>query len=135
MMVVLIDKYCDRRKIYLSWDAASWHMSKLPNKHIDEHNATVIAGSGVVIETVPLPSGAQFLNVIGSVFSGMSRAIIHSSDYPTVNDAKEAIDRYYEERNINFQEHPHRAGKKIWGKEREPASFSDSNNCKDPRYR
>jgi hypothetical protein len=31
--------------------------------------------------------------------------------------------------------HPQRAGRKIWGKEREAAVFSDSSNCKDPRYR
>jgi hypothetical protein len=65
----------------------------------------------------------------------MSRAIIHSSDYPALDDAKAAIDRYFEERNVHFQEHPQRAGKKIWGREREPATFSDSSNCKDPRYR
>jgi hypothetical protein len=90
---------------------------------------------GILIETVPLPSGAQFLNVIESVFSGMSRAIIHNSNYPSVDAAKEAIDCYFSERNTNFQEHPRRAGKKIWGREREPALFTDSNNCKDPRYR
>jgi len=135
MMSVLIDKYRDRRKLYLSWDAASWHISKLLNKRVDEHNLNAVSDGGVLIETVPLPSGAQFLNVIESVFSGMSRAIIHNSDYPSVGDAKEAIDRYFSERNTNFQETPRRAGKKIWGREREPASFSDSNNCKDPRYR
>jgi hypothetical protein len=65
----------------------------------------------------------------------MSRAIIHNSDYPTLDTAKAAIDRYFEERNAFYQEHPQRAGKKIWGKEREPAAFSDAGNCKDPRYR
>ena len=33
--------------------------------------------------------------------------------------AKAAIDRYFEDRNANFQKHPKRAGKKIWGSERE----------------
>jgi hypothetical protein len=42
------------------------------------------------IETAPLPAGAQFLNVIESVFSGMARAIIHNSDCPSVEAAKEA---------------------------------------------
>ena len=28
MMEMLINRYRDRRKIYLSWDAASWHISK-----------------------------------------------------------------------------------------------------------
>lgn len=70
-----------------------------------------------------------------SVYKRMSRAIIHNSDYPSLDDAKAAIDRHFEERNDHFQKHPQRAGKKIWGKEREPATFSDSSNCKDPRYR
>jgi hypothetical protein len=81
------------------------------------------------------PSGAQFLNVIESVFSGMARAVIHNSDYKTTDDAKAAINRYFEERNTHFSQSPRRAGNKIWRKEREPAAFSDANNCKDPRYR
>ena len=65
----------------------------------------------------------------------MARAIIHSSDYASVDEAKTAIDRYFDERNRHFREHPRRAGNKIWGKERVPAVFSPGNNCKDPRYR
>ena len=132
MMELLIDQYRDRRKIYLSWDAASWHISKQLYKSIDQHNA---AAGSPIIETAPLPAGAQFLNVIESVFSGMARAIIHNSDYKTLDDAKVAINRYFEERNLHFKQHPQRAGKKIWRKEREPAEFSDANNCKDPHYR
>ncbi len=132
MMEMLIDRYRDRRKIYLSWDAASWHISKQLYKCIDLHNASA---EKPAVETAPLPSGAQFLNVIESVFSGMARAIIHNSDYRTADDAKTAINRYFEERNAHFKRSPRKAGNKIWGKEREPAAFSDANNCKDPRYR
>ena len=135
MMDVLIGKYADRRKIYLSWDAASWHVAKRLNERIEEHNANVATSGGVIVETAPLPSGAQFLNVIESVFSGMSRAIIRSSDYPSIDAAKGAINRYFDERNDHFEKNHQRAGRKIWGKEREPAAFSDSSNCKDPRYR
>jgi hypothetical protein len=53
---------------------------------------------------MPLPSGAQFLNVIESVFSGMSRAILHNSDYKSVDECKEAIDRYFKDRNSAFLE-------------------------------
>jgi hypothetical protein len=74
-------------------------------------------------------------NVIESVFSGMARAIIHNSDYKTADDAKTAINRYFEERNTHFKRSPRRAGNKIWRKEREPPVFSDAHNCKDPRYR
>jgi transposase len=110
LMEMLIDQYRDRRKIYLSWDAASWHVSKQLYKSIDLHNA---AAAGPIVETAPLPSGAQFLNVIESIFSGMARAIIHNSDYKTMDDAKAAINRYFKERNSHFKQYPQRAGKKI----------------------
>jgi len=132
LMEMLIDQYRDRRKIYLSWDAASWHVSKQLYKSIDLHNAAAV---GPIIETAPLPSGAQFLNVIESIFSGMARAIIHNSDYKTMDEARAAINRYFKERNSHFKQYPQRAGKKIWLKEREPAEFSEANNCKDPHYR
>ncbi len=135
MMEVLIDSYHQYRKIYLSWDAASWHISKQLFARIDSHNAAVAIIGGPIVETAPLPARAQFLNVIESVFSGMARAIIHSSDYKSVDEAKAAINRYFAERNKHFREHPRRAGNKIWGKERELPAFSASNNCKDPRYR
>ena len=135
MMELLVDKYRDRRKLYLSWDAASWHISKRLYQRVEEHNAAVLGCGGAMVETAPLPSGAQFLNVIESVFSGMARSVIHNSDYKTLDDAKAAIDRYFAERNALFVRSPKRAGNKIWGKERELATFSEANNCKDPRYR
>ena len=135
MMELLVQKYRDRRKLHLSWDAASWHISKSLYKRVEEHNAGVMSGNGPTVETAPLPAGAQFLNVIESVFSGMARSIIHNSDYKTLDDAKAAIDRYFADRNAHFMLHPKRAGKKIWGKEREVPEFSLANNCKDPRYR
>jgi transposase len=135
VMDVLIKKYGDYRKLYLSWDAASWHISKQLFARIDAHNSAVPNKGGPLIETAPLPAGAQFLNVVESVFSGMARAIIHNSDYKSMDVAKAAIDRYFGDRNAYFQQHPKRAGKKIWGSEREPPAFSDANNCKDPHYR
>jgi hypothetical protein len=39
------------------------------------------------------PARAQFLNVIESVFSGTARAIIHNSDYKSVDETKRAIFR------------------------------------------
>ena len=94
MMNLLIERYRDRRKIYLSWDAAAWHVSKDLCNNIDQHNT---AGLLPTVETAPLPAGAQFLNVIEFVFSGMARAIIHNSDYKTADDAMAAIDRYFAE--------------------------------------
>jgi transposase len=135
MMDILIDRYRDRRKIYLSWDAASWHMSKRLSDRNASNNVMADVTGSTRVELAPLPAGAQFLNVIESVFSGMARAIIHNSDYKTADDAKAAINRYFEERNAHFKQSPQRAGNRIWRKEREPASFSNANNCKDPRYR
>ena len=64
MMELLVEQYRDRRKVYLSWDAASWHISKRLSEHVEAHNAVAAGGAGPIIETVPLPSGAQFLNAI-----------------------------------------------------------------------
>jgi len=135
MMDILVAQYAHCRRIYLSWDAASWHMSKRLGEHIEQHNAGVEISHLPYVETAPLPVGAQFLNVIESVFSGMARAIIHNSDYGSLDQAKSAIDRYLCERNLHFQQNPRRAGKKIWGQEREPAVFDVGHNCKDPHYR
>jgi hypothetical protein len=87
------------------------------------------------VKTAPLPAGAQFLNVIESVFSGMARAIIHNSDYPSIEAAKDAIDRYFADRNANFYRYPKRAGQRIWGKERVATEFLEGQNYKDPQYR
>ncbi len=65
----------------------------------------------------------------------MARAIIHNSDYKTLDDAKAAVDRYFADRNAHFVQNPKRAGRKISGQEREVTAFSEANNCKDPRYR
>ena len=128
MMQVLVAQYGDRQKLYLSWDAASWHLSKKLFERLDEHNF-IVGSKGPTVETAPLPARAQFLNVIEAIFSGMSRAVIQNSDYQSVDDAKAAIDRYFNERNAHFRDHPRRAGGKVWGKEPEPARFSEFNNC------
>jgi transposase len=137
MMSTLINEYSHKERIYLSWDAASWHMSKMLYAHVSKHNDAVTKGdaTGPFVDLAPLPAGAQFLNVIESVFSGMARAIIANSNYQSVEDARAAIEKYIQDRNEKFRSSPKRAGRKIWGMEREPAQFSPSNNCKDPRYR
>lgn len=136
LMHILLDQYHDQSLLYLSWDAASWHASKAFLAEVDrlnkDENRTIHNTPSIAL--APLPASAQFLNVIESVFSGMARAIIHNSDYVSVQACKKAIDRYYLERNEFFQVHPKRAGNKIWGKERVPPVFNPSNNCKDPIY-
>lgn len=134
MAKLLIEQCAGVRRLYISWDAASWHMSKALVAFIEEHNETS-PRELPRLELVPFPASAQFLNVIESVFSGMSRAIIHNSNYPSAEAAMVAIDRYFEVRNQFFCDNPKRAGRKIWGYERTPAAFAEGNNCKDPLYR
>ena len=134
MADTLRSQYRSYRTVYLSWDAASWHVSKRLLEHLETLNLEAPVQGFPVVKIAPLPAGAQFLNVIESVFSGMARAIIHNSDYDSPETAKSAIDRYFTDRNAHFAEHPKRAGQKIWGKERVPSIFAESNNCKDPNY-
>ena len=79
MLDVVPDQYRGQRRIYFSWDAASWHASKRFWTRVDEVNSACYrAVNGTAeVELAPLPACAQFLNVIESIFSGMARAIIH----------------------------------------------------------
>jgi transposase len=135
LVELLLQEYCDVRKLYLSWDAASWHKSLKLNHFIAEHNSLAESSHLPLIELVALPAGAQFLNVIESVFSGMARAIIHNSDYASVDAAMHAMTLYFAERNRHFLQSPKRAGKKIWGLEQTSSQFAAENNCKNPKYR
>ncbi len=134
MADTLRQQYRSCSTIYLSWDAASWHISKDLMAHLDKINQQATEEGFPVVKTAPLPACAQFLNVIESVFSGMAKAIIHNSNYPSVEAAMDAIDRYYKNRNDYFAGHPKKAGKKIWGMERVPSLFAEDQNCKDPLY-
>jgi len=136
LLEILTEKYAGYRRIYLSWDEASWHASKLLLSKIRSVNLYKYRQQRgtPIVRLAPLPARAQFLNVIESIFSGMARAIIHNSDYQSVDQAKAAIDRYFTERNLHFQRTPKRAGNKIWGKERVKPEFTESNNCKDPNW-
>jgi len=137
LLEILIVKYIGEERIFFSWDSASWHASKKLITKIEEINSpeykALHATPFVVL--APLPSSAQFLNVIESVFSGLAKAIIHNSDYNSVDECKSAIDQYFAERNSYFREHPKRAGNKIWGKELVKPVFSEAHNCKDPKWR
>ena len=137
LMHLLLVEYHEQTLLYLSWDAASWHASKEFLREVDVVNSHEYrsAHQSPAVALAPLPSCAQFLNVIESVFSGMAKAIIHNSDYASVDDCKSAIGLYLVERNQFFRNNPKRAGNKIWGKERVPSVFNPSNNCKDPNYR
>ena len=137
LLDILLAQYADEECIHLSWDAASWHISKKLYDRVGEVNGPEYRKNHTVpiVKLAPLPACAQFLNVIESVFSGMARAILHNSDYESVKGCMKAIDRHFAERNQSFLENPKRAGNKIWGKERVEAKFSESNNCKDPRWR
>ena len=137
LLDLILKQYHDDDCIYFSWDAASWHASKKLFEKVKEVNKEEyrrLNGTPQVC-LAPLPACAQFLNVIESIFSGMARAIIHNSDYESVDECKKAIDRYFQERNLFFIDHPQKAGKKIWGKEVVPPCFHESNNCKNPHWR
>ena len=137
LLHVLLNQYRACRKLYLSWGAAGWHASKRFERELAEVNSRRHrkASRTPLVRVAPLPARAQFLNVIESVFSGLATSVIHNSDYPSVNHAKTAIDRYFAERNAHFRKHPKRAGDKIWRKERVPSRFREGQNCKNARFR
>jgi transposase len=100
---LLRERYNTFQRIYLSWDAAPWHSSRELKERIGSLNRSAGIDKRPEVVVLPLPAVAQFLNVVESVFSGMARAIIHNSDYRSVEDAKASISRYFEDRNTIFR--------------------------------
>jgi len=142
LLEILLRQYSNQRCLYLSWDTASWHILGKLKERVSEINADLEAGrrEQPLVKLVPLPASAQFLNVIESIFSGMSRAVLdravlHNSDYQSVDECKEAIDKHFANRNEAYARNPRRAGDKIWGKELVEPCFKVTNNCKDPNWR
>lgn len=128
----LFNQYYDKSRIFVTWDAASWHRSNQLVEWVNALNAgSIAAKDGPVLELVPLPHCAQFLNVIEAVFSGMKRAVIHNSDYNSEKEMKTAISRHFQERNDFFTENPKRVGKRIW----EIDFFDDYDNLRSGMYR
>ena len=115
LLELLYNQYYEHSKLYVTWDAVSWHNSTTLTDWLDEFNqATRKLEAGPLIELVPLPTSAQFLNVIEGVLSGMTRAVINNSDYNSPDDMRVAISRHFTERNKHFRDNPRRAGKAIW---------------------
>jgi transposase len=132
LIEILFNQYYNKSKLYITWDAASWHSSNELIEWLDFVNAqTKKNDDGPLVEFVPLPNNAQFLNIIESVFSGMKRAVIHHSNYQSEEEMKLAISRHFHERNDHFLTNPRRAGKKIW----EIDFFNDYDNIKSGNYR
>ncbi|AMR32334.1 hypothetical protein A0256_13340 [Mucilaginibacter sp. PAMC 26640] len=122
----MIIEYSDQERIYLSWDAVSWHNSKILKLFIEDHNKL----SKPEIVVAPLPSCTQFLNVIESVFCGLAKAVNHNSNYASTLECQHAIDLHFKTRNQYFKINPKRAGRKIWGKELVTAKFSETQHTR-----
>jgi transposase len=137
LLDILLKQYAACRRIYLSWDSASWHSSKVFQRKVkDVNKLSYRKQNGTpMVKLAPLPARAQFLNVIESIFGGLSEAIIKNSNYSSLDEAKNAIDMYFEERNEYFRNNPGRAGNKIWGEEVVKPLFQQGHNCKHHKWR
>nr|WP_255496321.1 IS630 family transposase [Mucilaginibacter sp. FT3.2] len=133
LIEVLTEQYKDQDKLYMSWDAASWHASKQLLNFLKKVNDPAYRAihQRPVIALTPLPARAPHLNVIESVFSGMSKSVIRNSDYESLEDCKAAIDRYFLKRNNYYMDNHKRAGNKIWGKEKVKPVFDKANICRN----
>ncbi len=132
LIEILFNQYFYKKKLYITWDAASWHSSAELVEWLNLFNKeTLNRLSGPTIEFVPLPSCAQFLNVIESTFSHLKKAVVHNSNYQSSYEMMSAISGYFKERNEYFLDNPKRAGKKIW----EIDFFKDNTNIKSGNFR
>jgi transposase len=132
LIEVLFNQHACASKLYITWDAASWHRSSPLVEWLDAFNTeTMRSGEGPLVYLVPLPTSSQFLDVIEAVFSGMKRAVVHHSNYSSEQEMKAAISRHFVERNAYFLANPRRAGQKIW----ELDFFTDYETIRSGNYR
>ena len=117
MVDILRRQHGSMKRIYISWDTAGWHLSKALGKHVEFLNGWAEHDGVPTVDLAPLPSRAQFLNVIEWVFSGMSRAVIHNSNFENLSRARSAIDRYFQHRNKFYKIYPKRAGRNVAARE------------------
>jgi hypothetical protein len=62
LMELLYNQYFTASKLYVTWDAASWHNSATLVDWLDAFNSmTKTMKEGPLIELVPLPTSSQFL--------------------------------------------------------------------------
>jgi hypothetical protein len=136
-MIVMIERL---RKVrgaedtFISWDSRHGICRAL-DERVKFLNGWANYDRAPIMRTRTIAIESSVLNVIESIFSGMSRAVVHNSDFADLDAAKAMIDKYFAHRNAYYIRSPSRAGNKIWGKERHPAVFRESHNYKDPRYR
>jgi hypothetical protein len=126
LLEIIFNQYHGVRKIYVTWDAVAFHNSVSLLDALDQFNEVSLHSScGPIIELVPLPTSSQFLNAVEGVLSGMTKAVVDNSDYPSTAEMKFAISRHFVERNEYFHNNPRRAGKKIWELDffRDPATI------------
>ena len=89
LVEILFNQNYSMKKLYVTWDGASWHSSNALVSWLEGFNAeTKKAGKGPVIEFIPLPTSSQFPNVIESVFAGLKQSVIHNSDYQSEAEMK-----------------------------------------------
>ncbi len=68
LLEILYNQYPTKTKFYVTWDAVAWHNSSSLLEALDQFNEqTRNCLVGPIIELVPLPISAQFLNVIEGV--------------------------------------------------------------------
>jgi transposase len=132
LVEILYNQYYSKKKLYVTWDCASWHSSNALVSWLELFNGeTERLEEGPIIEFIPLPTSSQFLDVIESVFSAMKKSVIHNSDYQSETEMKLSISQHFRERNEHFKENPKRVGKKIW----EIDFFQDRDAIKSGTYR
>jgi transposase len=95
LIETLFNEHITKTRLYMVWDAASWHDSTSLVDWIDAFNRrTTETKEGPLITLVPLPSRSQFLNVIESAFALMKKAVIHHSDYQNTHGLTDrAVDK------------------------------------------
>ena len=131
LIEILFNQHTFTSRIYLTWDAASWHKSGLLVEWLDTFNVETSAFRAYYSSC----SARDVFSVFGRNRGGVQRN--EKSRGPSFGlsirrgEMKTAISRHFVERNSYFRDNPKRAGNKIW----EIDFFQDLENLNSGNYR
>src|SRR5260370_17762252 len=82
LIEILFNQHPAASRLYLTWDAASWHSSSLLVEWLDCFNAaTKGSRRGPLLKPLPLPPAPQFLDAIHPVLIGITSGRLHPSSH------------------------------------------------------
>lgn len=109
----LLPGLAHRKRVYLVWDNAKWHVSTRVTDWLVRYNRRAKKQNMPDVGVLQLPVKAPWLNPIEAVWRAMRRNTLHAVNFQTKKQVIGAIMTYFESRNQRFRNNKRRKRTKL----------------------